>query len=478
MSIGYIGKEREYGGEQPYCGGILKLRLPFLHYGIDVQSMAQGAVLACTHFGALVVMMATLGIPEHIAMFMVAVNGSYYLWHTSFGDPGIAGWITAGIPLYITYLSAYAPGIERMQAMIAFQTLVAIVFVVLGVTGLAKWVIQHFPISLRSGILLAAGMASLLRIFDPKQPFFSQYPISFTIGLLFSFYILFSNQALKYRKKHNWFKWMAGWGIVPGYAIGYIVGIFANEIAFPTMAQLSEKFFISAPIGEMFRTITPWGIGWPGAEAWIAGFSMAIVAYVLAFGDMLVIQAMIKEVNDLQPDENVIYDPTRNHLITAWRNILEVCSMPYVVLAGPIWAGAAAVVVNRAMHSDRKELDSYWSSANSFNIGALVLFCSPIALILLPAKIIGFGITLALQGYLCVYIAYDMCTNNVQRGIAGTMAGCIMAANFTHISPIMSGPSLGLLLGIVLWAMLRPEDDSPHILEQKKLAAEKSKANK
>ncbi len=472
MSILYIGKAREYGAEQPYCGGILKFRLPFIHYGIDVQSMAQGAILACTHFGALVVMQQVLGIPENVALFMVAVNGSYYLWHTSFGDPGIAGWITAGIPLYITYLSAYAPGVDRLLALIAFQTLVAAMFVVLGVTGLAKWVIQHFPISLRSGILLAAGMASLERIFNPKQPFFAAYPISFTIALLASFFILFSNKALIYRKKHNWFKWMAGWGIVPGYIVGYVIGIIAGEVTFPTMAQLSEKFFISAPIGEMIRTITPFGIGWPGAEAWIAGFSMAIVAYVLAFGDMLVLQALTKEVNDNQPDEFVLYDPTRNHLITAWRNILEIFTMPYIVLSGPIWAGATAVVANRAMHSDREELDSYWSAANSFNLGALVLFCSPIVLILLPAKIIGFGITLALQGYLCVYIAYDMCTNNVQRGIAGTMAGCIIAGNFTHISPILSGPTLGLVLGVVLWAMLAPADDSPHILESRKKASE------
>ncbi|MBN1785439.1 MAG: hypothetical protein JW825_00415 [Candidatus Methanofastidiosa archaeon] len=456
MAFGYIGPERKEGDEQPYIGGKFKLRLPFLHYGIDIQSLAQGAVLACTHLGALVTMMQYLGISEDVALLAVAINGAFYLWHTSFGDPGIAGWITAGIPLYITYLVSYTEGAERMQALIAFQAILAIVFLVLGVTGIANYIIAHFPISLRSGILLAAGMASLIRIFTPTEPFLKLYPVSFTIALMFSFFILFSNRALVYRKQHSWFQWMAGWGIVPGYVIGYIVGIAVGEVAAPTMGQITEKFFIAAPFGKMIDTMSPFGVGMPGPELWIAGISMAVVAYVLAFGDMLILQSLTSEVNKARPDEHVIYSPTRNHVITAWRNILEVLYSPYVCLCGPIWAGASAVVASRAMNSSRKELDSYWAAANSFNWGALVLFMSPIVVILMPARYIGFGITLALQGYLCVYIAYEMCTNNVQRGIAGVMAGAIIAANFTHVSPILSGPSIGLAIGFFLWFILKP----------------------
>jgi len=472
MAIGYIGPERKDGDEQPYMGGMLKLRLPFLHYGIDIQSMAQGAVLACTHLGALVTMMEYLGISEDVALLAVALNGAFYLWHTSFGDPGIAGWITAGIPLYITYLLSYTEGAERMQALIAFQAILAVVFLVLGVTGIANYIIAHFPISLRSGILLAAGMASLIRIFTPTQPFYDLYPISFTISLLFSFFILFSNRALEYRRQHSWFQWIAGWGIVPGYVIGYLVGGAVGEVAFPTMSQITDKFLISMPFGKMIDTMSPFGVGFPGLELWVAGISMAVVAYILAFGDMLILQSLIGEVNSARPDEKVIYSPTRNHVVTAWRNILEVLYSPYVCLCGPIWAGASAVIANRGMNSSRKELDSYWAAANSFNWGALVLFMSPIVVILMPARYIGFGITLALQGYLCVYIAYEMCTNNVQRGIAGVMAGCIIAANFTDISPILSGPTLGLLLGFFLWFTLKPKTDVSKMEELKEVMGE------
>ena len=242
--------------------------------------------------------------------------------------------------------------------------------------------------------------------------------------------------------------------------IGYIIGIAVGEVAAPTWAQFSEKVFIGAPVGELIDTVSPIGVGLPGLEVWIAGISMAIVAYILAFGDMLILQSLASEVNKARPDERVIYSPTRNHIITSWRNVIEVLVMPYVTLCGPIWAGASAVVANRGMNSSRKELDSFWSAANSFNLGALVLFFSPIVVILMPARYIGFGITLALQGYLCTYIAFEMCTNNIQRGIAGVMGACIIAANFTDVSPILSGPTLGLLLGAFLYLALRPSEEA------------------
>jgi len=336
----------------------------------------------------------------------------------------------------------------------------ALIFFVLGVTGIANYVISRFPISLRAGILLAAGFSSLERIFDPNQPFLKDFTYSFLIALLFSFFILFSNRALEYRRSHSWFQWMAGWGIVPGYVIGYVVGIAFGEVTAPTWAQFTEKIFINAPVGELIDTVSPIGVGFPGPEVWIAGISMAIVAYILAFGDMLILQSLSAEINKARPDEHVLYSPTRNHIITSWRNVLEVLFMPYVVLCGPVWAGATAVVANRGMNSSKKELDTYWAAANSFNFGGLVLFFSPIVVFLMPARFIGFGITLALQGYLCTYIAFEMCTNNIQRGIAGVMGACIIAANFTDVSPILSGPTLGLLLGAFLYFALRPADDA------------------
>ncbi len=217
--------ERAYGVEQPYAGGKLKLRIPFVHYRIEYQDFIQGAILSCVPLGITAAMVKVLGIPIEIAVMMVVINNFLYLLHTSFGDPSVAGWITAGIPLYIAYLEGFTAGPERIKAMIAFQLLVGLIFLVLGVTGITNTLIKRFPICMRAGILLGAGFASLMRIFDPKQPYMSKMPISFMVASFFSFFILFSTRAVEYRKRYGWFAWVASFGLAPGFVVGYIVGL-------------------------------------------------------------------------------------------------------------------------------------------------------------------------------------------------------------------------------------------------------------
>ena len=142
--------QREEGYEQPYAGDKLKLRLPFVHYRIEYQDFIQGAILSCVPLGITAAMVKVLGIPIEIAVLMVVINNFLYLLHTSFGDPSIAGWITAGIPLYISYLNDFTPGPERIKALIALQLLVGLIFLVLGLTGITKYVIRHFPVSMRA----------------------------------------------------------------------------------------------------------------------------------------------------------------------------------------------------------------------------------------------------------------------------------------------------------------------------------------
>jgi hypothetical protein len=203
---------REHGQEQPYAGGILKLRVPFVHYRIEYQDFIQGAILSCVPLGITAAMVKVLGIPIEVAVLMVVINNFLYLLHTSFGDPSISGWITAGIPLYIAYLTGFDAGPDRIKALVALQVLVGVIFLVLGVTGITRLVIKHFPVSMRAGILLGAGFASLMRVFNPAQPFLGKMPIAFIVAALASFFVLFSVRGLKYRERFGWFSWVASFG--------------------------------------------------------------------------------------------------------------------------------------------------------------------------------------------------------------------------------------------------------------------------
>ncbi len=447
--------ENHTGKELPYSGGILKIRLPFLHYRLEYQDFIQGMILCCVPLGITAAMTKVLGIPIEVAVLMVVINNFLYLVHTSFGDPSVVGWITAGIPLYISYLTGFEAGPERIQALIALQVLVGVIFLFLGVTGITRYVIQHFPVSMRSGILLGAGFASLMRVFNPGQPFIGKLPVSFTIASLGSFFILFSARAVKFRARYGWFAWVASFGIAPGFVLGYIIGLITGEIPPPT--GVFDRIFIDMPFGDMVSSFTVIGVGMPSASTWLAAISLAIVAYVLAFGDILVLEALIEDCNKARPDEKVIFEVPRSHIITSFRNIFQGFMVPFLPLCGPQWTGGQALVVNRFKNSTKEQEPSYWGGATSFFWGmSLAMLFHPIVQIILPAKLIGFGLTLLIQGYLCIYLAFAMCNTNIQRGIAGVMGAALVSANFVKLwgNAFWSGPTMALIVGAVLYFLL------------------------
>jgi hypothetical protein len=443
---------RPYGGEQPYIGGKLKFRIPFIHYRLEYQDFIQGLILCVVPLGIVPALTKVMGLPIEAAIFMVMLNNFLYLIHTHFGDPSITGWITAGIPLYITFLTGYAPGPDRIQAMIALQFLVGLIFLVLGATGLTGSIVKHFPISLRAGILLGAGFASLERVFSPAQPFVSKIPISFFSSAFGGLFILFSERAIRFKKSHGWFAWVASFGLAPGFLIGYAIGLLTGEIPPPT--GVFDRIFIVMPVGKIMDSFSIFAVGFPPIGHWIAAISLAIVAYVLAFGDILVLQAMADEGNSFRPDEKIVVEVSRNHILCSIRNFILGSFGTFLPLAGPQWTGGQALVINRFKNSTPEEEPSYWGGATSIFWGmSIALLFHPIVQLILPAKDIGFALTLLIQGYLCIYLAFAMCTNNLQRGIAGIMGAMLVVGNYVTLwkSPFWSGPTMGLLVGIILY---------------------------
>ena len=103
-----------------------------------------------------------LGIPFELAWGMVIINGFLYTLHATWGDPVVPGWITPSIPLTIAFLSTFPMGPERIQALIALQLIIAIIFIVMGFTGVAGKLLGIVPSSIKAGILMGAGFASVI----------------------------------------------------------------------------------------------------------------------------------------------------------------------------------------------------------------------------------------------------------------------------------------------------------------------------
>jgi len=134
-----IRRIREYGKIQPGIPmGPLTLRLPFIHYRFEIADYLQGLLMCTVCLSIIPILTGKLGMSFEVALAIVILNGTLYLAHVTFGDPVVPGWVTPAIPLLVAYCETFAPGAERMQALIAFQLMFGIFCVLLGVTGVAK----------------------------------------------------------------------------------------------------------------------------------------------------------------------------------------------------------------------------------------------------------------------------------------------------------------------------------------------------
>lgn len=97
----------------------------------------------------------------------------------------------------------------------------------------------------------------------------------------------------------------------------------------------------------------------------MAALSLAIVAYVLAFGYILVLETMLEDCNEARKDERIVFEVRRNHIITAIRNGVQGLFLPFLPLCGPQWTGP--LVVNRYKHSTPEQEPSYWGGPPPFS---------------------------------------------------------------------------------------------------------------
>ena len=73
--------KREFGGIQPcWRVGLFRIRLPFIHFRISPPEIVTGLMNACTSYGALAVLITTLGLDPQVAWSFRKFNGKYSVW--------------------------------------------------------------------------------------------------------------------------------------------------------------------------------------------------------------------------------------------------------------------------------------------------------------------------------------------------------------------------------------------------------------
>lgn len=201
--------------ELPYWpAGPFKVRLPFVHYRFEWPDYFQGVLMCAVDLGAIALMTDLLGMPFEVALAVVVLNGILYLAHHLLGDPVVPGWITPAIPLLIVFCESFPEGTDRVHALIAFQFMLGVLSIGLGVSGLAYKVVRYVPPALRAGVIIGAGFAAVKAVVEEGGEF-DNFPWTISICVGLAFYVIFSRHFSKMKQEGNIWGFVGQLGILP-----------------------------------------------------------------------------------------------------------------------------------------------------------------------------------------------------------------------------------------------------------------------
>ncbi len=436
--------------------GPFTFRLPFYHTRLYWPEALQGLFVAAATGLSLVPLMTMffgLSFEEAVALSMLhsILIGSALIF---FGEPYAPGWITPALPLVLAFvLGSYEDPVLRFQAMTAISLNFALLLFILGVSGLGKKFVLWLPDTLKAGIILGAAIAALKRVFiDDAERFLLQQPVITTLACAVCLIFAFSLPMARLKEKYHLVALIGAMGLLPGFLLAALVGPLVGEVSYEI-----EWGILIPPVGDLWLKVSPFAIGWPSAEMFIKSIPLALITYVILFGDIVTGNEVIREGMATRKDEHIDISPNRTHLSLAIRNGLMGLFAPFFPTQGALWTGVHVIIVQR-WKQGRRAMDSLHSGLVSYYLmGIPILFVLlPLLTGLRPLLGVALSLTLVLTGFACAYIAMAIPRNNTSRG-AVVLIGVGLA---------LFEPWVGLLFGIVTTLLLvgwdRNPDPIPH----------------
>lgn len=424
--------------ELPYIPlGPFQWRIPGIHYLIEKVEFFQGIILGATALSSIPYMTDCLGLPYELAWSCVIIEVFLYMLHGWLGDPVVPGWITPTLPFTLVFLEGFEQGPERIQALIAVQLLVAFLFIFMGITKLADRFVRLVPASVKGGILLAAPITVIQgQLAEGSQLMIA--PVATLVGTFLLAFLSFSPFCEKKRKTIKILDVMAKYGNLFPYLLAMLIGILLKELSYP---ELELGTIIRIPdFGEIFNTVSIFAVGVPSLSVFLKAVPLALICYVLAFGDFVTSETLVKEAQESRNDEHIDFNSSRSNLISGLRNFILGIFAPFPPLAGPLWVGMTVSVAMRYREGE-KAMKSLIGGMSSFRMATfLSVILIPIVSFMKPIMGVGSAITLLFQAYVCARIGMEYCKSNTDKSIAGVMAAVLA----------FKGSGWALLVGILM----------------------------
>ena len=322
---------------------------------------------------------------------------------------------------------------------------VTFIFLFLGLTGWGTKLVNVIPNSLKSGIIIGAGIAALMGELKSGGRV-DTTPVSLIAGSIVAAYILFSLSFKNVMEQSVLARRIANFGMVPGMVIAMFVGWIFKEYPLPDI-----KWGITQPDFGLMADYLIFAVGAPSLDMFLLAIPTALIAYVIAFGDILVGRTLVERVDREREDEQIEVNVDRVHLVTSLRNLIHALLAPWPGLAGPLFTAAHATVAERYAIG-RKAMDSIYSGGGTFWVaGFLALFCLPLVTMFKPVLPIALSLTLILTAYICIMVGMEQLDTPSERGVAGIVA-------VTLAMPDPKSTVYAIIIGLTLYFLIeRPK---------------------
>lgn len=443
-------KTRPDGAVQPGIKwGPFTMRIPLVHLRFSLSDMLQGfAVAGATGMALVPYFIALLGLSFEEAVTMAMFHSLLisFSW-MFFGDPYAPGWLTPAIPFVVAFITTPAylgDHVSQFQAMTALSLNFAFILIVLGVTGLGAKLIKIVPNVLKGGIILGAAVAAFLRVTQDGDAanIFQSAPTAGTLGVIVCLVFAFSKPIHAFAVGKKWVGTILGFGLLPGFVIAGLVGFFTGEFEYNIRWEILD---VGTSTASLWEKASPFAIGWPPFETFLASFPLALITYVLFFGDVVTGNEMIEQAQISRTDETLELNGSRAHMATGIRNILMGVMAPFFATQGVLWTGIQVILLKR-WSQGRDKVDSIFDSIGSFYAFGLpfLFICLPFVTLLEPLLPLALAVTLVLTAFACATLALSLVQDATERG-----AMVITAMSFSVFVPWV-----GLLVGIIVIAAL------------------------
>jgi len=436
--------KREDGQEHPGIKWwIFTTRIPFYHTRVEWSDLLQGMFVAgATGLAIVPILQHLLGLTFEEAVACVFIQALILCTAPIiFGEPFAPGMVTPALPLVLMAFGGYETYDERWQFLAASAMCLSGIMFILGITGMGTRFIKWLPDALKGGIILGAAIAALKRVFyDDADTYLHVQPITTIAALAVCMLLIFSVPVQRLRLKHKWLAALAGLGLLPGFLVAGIVGPISGEVTYEIRWGI-----LFPPFADAIAKMSPFAIGFPSLDIFIAAFPLALATYVIIFGDIITGTEIIKIAQPARPDEKIHVDTNRSHLNLAIRNAVQSLIAPFFPYQGALWTGVHVVIVQR-WTMGRKAMDSLFSGIHSYYVfGVPVLYMAlPLLTALEPLMGVALSLTLVLTGFACAYVAMEIPKTAVERGVV----------LFTAVSLAIFSPWIGMLVGVIATVLL------------------------